>query len=142
MWCGFHHKVELVSLVFSPGESPDRVRELHFHILLLDGAYVYRDNWPPQFQRVRAPDKSELEDLVHLISQRAGRCLERLGLLEQDAESAWLGLEPEPAEDTDALPNIMGSSISSATAPALLHLLHPCSRIGLLWAHSKAKKRS
>ena len=48
-----------------------------------------------------APDKSELEDLVHLISQRAGRCLERLGLLEQDAENAWLELEP--ADDTDAL---------------------------------------
>jgi hypothetical protein len=68
----------------------------------------------PQFQRVRAPDKSELEDLVHLISQRAGRCLERLGLLEQDAESAWLELEP--ADDTDALPHIMGSSISYRVA--------------------------
>lgn len=47
---------------------------------------VYRDNRPPQFQRVRAPDKSELETLVQLISQRVGRCLERQGLLEQDAE--------------------------------------------------------
>lgn len=34
----------------------------------------------------RALDKSELEHLVELISQRVGRCLERLGLLEQDAE--------------------------------------------------------
>lgn len=45
-----------------------------------------------------------LEDLVHSISNRAGRCMERLGLLEQDAESAWLELEP--ADDTDALPHI------------------------------------
>jgi hypothetical protein len=30
-----------------------------------------------------------------LISQRAGCCAERLGLLEQDAESAWLALEPQ-----------------------------------------------
>lgn len=110
MWCGFHHKVELVSLVFSPGESPDRVRELHFHILLVDGAYVYRDNWPPQFQRVRAPDKTELEDLVHLISPRAGRCLERLGRLEQDAENSWLDLDP--AEEIDAMPHLLGSYVS------------------------------
>jgi hypothetical protein len=51
-----------------------------------------------------------LEDLVHSISQRAGRCLERLGLMEQDAESAWLELEP--ADKTDALPQILGSSFS------------------------------
>jgi hypothetical protein len=83
---------------------------IHFHILFLDGVYVYRDNRPPQFQRVKAPDKSELEDLVQLISQRVGRCLERQGLLEQDSESAWLDLDP--AEDTDAMPQILGSSIT------------------------------
>jgi hypothetical protein len=86
---------------------------IHFHILFLDGVYVYGDK-PPRFQRVKAPDKSELEDLVQLISQRAGRCLERLGLLEQDAEQAWLELDP--ADDTDALPHIMGSSISYRVA--------------------------
>ncbi|TCO77314.1 transposase-like zinc-binding protein [Chromatocurvus halotolerans] len=83
---------------------------IHFHILFLDGVYVYRDNRPPRFQRVKAPDKAELEELVQLISQRVGRCLERQGLLEQDTESAWLELEP--AEDTDAMPQILGSSIS------------------------------
>jgi hypothetical protein len=75
---------------------------IHFHILFLDGVYVYRDNRPPRFQRVKAPDKAELEELVQLISQRVGRCLERQGLLEQDTESAWLDLDP--AEDTDATP--------------------------------------
>jgi hypothetical protein len=83
---------------------------IHFHILFLDGVYVYRDNRPPRFQRVRAPDKSELEGLVQLISQRVGRCLERLGLLEQDAEQAWLDLDP--ADDTDAMPHLLGSSVS------------------------------
>jgi hypothetical protein len=83
---------------------------IHFHILFLDGVYVYRDNRPPRFQRVKAPDKGELEELVQLISQRVGRCLERKGLLEQDTESAWLDLDP--AEDTDAMPQILGSSIS------------------------------
>lgn len=83
---------------------------IHFHVLCLDGAYVYRDHRPPLFQRVKAPGKGELEDLVQLNSQRVGRCLERQGLLEQDAESAWLDLDP--AEDTDAMPQILGSSVS------------------------------
>ena len=63
---------------------------------------MYRDNRPPRFRRVKAPDQGELQELVQLISQRVGRCLERQGLLEQDTESAWLDLDP--AEDTDATP--------------------------------------
>lgn len=72
--------------------------------------YANRDNRSPRFQRVKAPDKSELEDLVQLISQRVGRCLERQGLLEQDAEQAWLELDP--ADETDAMPHLLGSSVS------------------------------
>ncbi len=75
---------------------------IHFHILFLDGVYVYRDNRPPCFQRIKAPGKGELEQLVQLISQRVGRCLKRQGLLEQDSENAWLehdhtnaGLSPD-----------------------------------------------
>jgi hypothetical protein len=83
---------------------------IHFHILFLDGVYVYRKDRPPRFQHVKAPDKAELEDLVHLISQRVGRCLERQGLLEQDDESAWLELDP--AEEADAMPQLLGSSIT------------------------------
>jgi hypothetical protein len=83
---------------------------IHFHLLFLDGIYLYRDDRPPRFQRVKAPEKRELEELILLISQRVGRCLERQGLLEQDTESAWLELDP--AEDTDAMPQILGSSVS------------------------------
>ena len=54
--------------------------------------------------------KDELEDLVQLISQRVGRCLERQGLLEQDTESAWLELDP--TDEADAMPHILGSSAS------------------------------
>ena len=54
---------------------------IHFHILFLDGVYVCRDDRPPRFQRVKAPNKDELEELIQLISQRVGRCLERQGLL-------------------------------------------------------------
>ncbi|CAA0121136.1 Uncharacterised protein [Halioglobus japonicus] len=83
---------------------------IHFHILFLDDVYVYRDNRSPRFQRIKVPDISELEELVQLISKRVGRCLERQGLLEQGAESSWLDLDP--AEDTDAMPQILGSSVS------------------------------
>ncbi|GHD24180.1 hypothetical protein GCM10007052_37630 [Halioglobus japonicus] len=40
----------------------------------------------PRFHRVKAQDKNELEDLVQLISQRVGLCLERQALLEQNTE--------------------------------------------------------
>jgi|GEM_PF-1167048 hypothetical protein len=33
---------------------------------------------------VKAPDKSALQDWVHLVSQLSGRCLERQCLLDQD----------------------------------------------------------
>ena len=82
---------------------------IHFHILFRDGVYVYRDDRPPRFQRVKAPDKGEPEELVNLISQRVGRCLERQGLPVQDTESARLDLDP--AEDTDAMPHLLGSSV-------------------------------
>ena len=57
-----------------------------------------------------------MEDLVQLISPRVGRCQERQGVLKRDAESAWLDLDP--AEDTDAMAHIMGSSISYRVAVA------------------------
>ena len=41
-------------------------------------------------------------------------CLEHQGLLEQDTESAWLELDP--AEDTDTMPQILGSSVSHRIA--------------------------
>ena len=82
---------------------------IHFHVLFPDGVYAYRDNRPPRFQRLKAPDKSELEDLFQLISERVGCRLERLGLLEQDAERAWLELDP--ADDAHAMPHLLGSSV-------------------------------
>ena len=63
----------------------------------------------PHRLRDLKPARHKLEDLGQLISRRVGRCLERQGLLEQDAESAWLDLDP--AEDTDAMPQILGSSV-------------------------------
>ena len=44
-----------------------QVRNHLITLLFLDGVYVYRDNRPPRFRRVKTPDKSELEELVQLI---------------------------------------------------------------------------
>ena len=49
----------------------------------------------PLFQRVKAPDKAELESLVHTLSERVGRYLERQGLLVRDMDNSYLALEPE-----------------------------------------------
>jgi hypothetical protein len=91
------HFPALVEQLAQQGKSlPDHVHR-EFEAYLKCGRLEYgflrvrRDNRPPRFQRVKAPDKGELEDLVQLISKRVGRCLERQGLLEQDTESAWLG---------------------------------------------------
>ena len=60
------------------------------------------------------PSRHYSTNSLKRISKRVGRCLERQGLLERDAESAWLDLEP--AEDTDAMPQILGSSVSYRVA--------------------------
>ena len=57
------------------------------------------------------------EQFRNSISQRLGRCLERRGLLEQDTESGWLDLDS--AEDDDAMPQILGSSVSYRIAVGL-----------------------
>ena len=52
---------------------------IHFHMLLLDGVYTSRHTAKdkPRFQRVKAPDRAELEQLVYTIRERTGRYLER-----------------------------------------------------------------
>jgi hypothetical protein len=37
---------------------------IHFHLLFLDGIYLYRDGRPPRFQRVKATGKGGLEELA------------------------------------------------------------------------------
>ena len=84
---------------------------IHFHMLLLDGVYVVgheqRDHL--RFQRVKAPDKTELESLVQTLSERVGSCLERQGLLVRDMENSYLALE---SGDESGLEQMLGSSIT------------------------------
>ena len=83
---------------------------IHLHMLCLDGVYAPRPDGGLRFARVKAPAREELEHLVQQIAERVGRALERMGLLQRDAESAWLDLPP--VEDTDPMRQLLGSSVT------------------------------
>ena len=83
---------------------------IRFHLLIIDGVYLPRNKTPPLFRRVKASDRAELEVLMHHISQRVGRCLERMGLLVRDAGSEYLNL-PLP-EEHNPMAQLIGSSVT------------------------------
>ena len=62
---------------------------IHFHMLFLDGAYSSNGH-PNRFRQVKAPSRTELTRLTHTIAQRAGRYLERQGLVERDTGNIFL----------------------------------------------------
>lgn len=68
-----------------------------------------------------------------------GHFLERQGLLERDAENSYLASD---TEDEDPMTPLLEHSITSVTAPALLYLLHPCSRTALPLGLNKAVRYS
>jgi hypothetical protein len=80
-------------------------------VLLLDGVYV--GGHDPRdhrcFQQVKAPDKGELESLVHTLSEWVGSYLEREGLLVRDMDNSYLALE---SEDESGLEQVLCSSIT------------------------------
>ena len=78
-------------------------------MLVLDGVYVGNDYGGLRFHRVNAPSVDELKVLVHVISHRVARFLEKRGFLERDAESTYLALEPD---DDDAMVQLQGHSIT------------------------------
>jgi iron complex outermembrane recepter protein len=59
---------------------------------------------------LRTPNNPPDPCTTHLRAERVGRALERMGLLQRDAESAWLDLPP--VEDTDAMRQLLGSSVT------------------------------
>ena len=63
---------------------------VHFHMLVLDGVYVERPDGTLRFRRVAAPTSAELNALTATLAHRIGRFLERRGIIERDAENAWL----------------------------------------------------
>ena len=87
---------------------------VHFHMLLLDGVYVERADGTLRFRRVGAPTAAELEALTDTLARRIGRLLERRGLVERDAENAWLAGDEnvEPA----AIDTLRAASITYRVA--------------------------
>ena len=113
---------------------------IHFHMLFLDGVYSGPGGSAKRFRWVKAPTSDELTQLTHTIAQRIGRCLERQGLLVRDADDSYLTAHAVDSADDDPMHHLLGHSITSATAPALLYLLHPCSRTASPWDHSRGAK--
>lgn len=82
---------------------------VHFHMLFLDGIYVENKYGKTTFQRTNAPNQEELAKLVHTISHRVARYLERQGILERDEENSYLQLD---GMDEDPMQQLIGCSVS------------------------------
>ncbi len=60
---------------------------------MLYGVYAEDKHGVMRFHRVKAPTIGELNTLVHQLSHRITRFLEKKGWLQQDAENTWLLLD-------------------------------------------------
>jgi len=67
---------------------------VHFHMIFVDGVYVTNASGEPVFRAVRSPSAGELQALVQRTAEGIGRLLEKRGLIERDADSAWLSGKP------------------------------------------------
>ena len=83
---------------------------VHAHMLFLDGVYARGKNGQLRFHRTAAPDIKALEALVHRISHRVGRCLERQGYLERDEENTYAVLDG--LEDDECMQQLQSHSIT------------------------------
>lgn len=81
---------------------------IHFHMLFLDGVYEI-DSDRCRFQEVKPPSISELNQLLHRLSERIGRLLEREGLIERDMENSYLSMD---CMEDDLMSQLHGSSIT------------------------------
>jgi hypothetical protein len=82
---------------------------IHFHMLFLDGVYVQDDGGQCGFRQTSAPTAEQLHDLLHRISIRVARFLERRGILVRDEGSSYLSLE---GLDEDPLSDIHTHSVT------------------------------
>ena len=72
--------------------------------------HIYAENkhGKPSFNWIKAPAPEELATLVHTISHRVAKFLERKGMLEQDDENSYLQLD---AVEVDSMWQFHGYSI-------------------------------
>ncbi len=90
----YHHNTEqtgAVTLIQRFGSALNL--NIHSPMLFLDGVHVTTGE-RLAFRRAPPPTVVALEKLVHLISKRVGRALERQGLLVRDVENSFLTLDP------------------------------------------------
>ena len=79
-------------------------------MIFLVGVYVEgRHGSLDRFQWVKSPTSEELAQLTHTIARRAGRFLERQGLIESDAENSHLAWD---SVDDDSMAHLHGHSIT------------------------------
>lgn len=83
---------------------------IHFHMLFLDGVYeVGADGLAGNFHAIEAPKSIEMNRLLHRMSERIAKFLERNGKLERDTEAGSLILD---GFDDDVMSHLQGSSIT------------------------------
>jgi hypothetical protein len=82
---------------------------IHFHMLFLEGAISENPWGGTTFTRIKAPSHDEMVELVHTVSQRIAKYLEKVGLVERDMENSFLNL---PIDDEDSLLQLQGASVS------------------------------
>ena len=78
-------------------------------MLYLEGAISENPWGGTTFTRIKAPSHSDMVELVHTISQRIARYLEKAGFVERDMENSFLNL---PIDDEDSLLHLQGASVS------------------------------
>jgi len=82
---------------------------IHFHMLFLEGA-ISENTWGgTTFTRIKAPSHDDMVELVHTISHRIAKYLEKVGIVQRDMENSYLNL---PIDDEDSLLQLQGASVS------------------------------
>jgi hypothetical protein len=82
---------------------------IHFHMLFLEGT-ISENSWGgTTFTRIKAPCHNDMVELVHTISHRIAKYLEKVGLVQRDMENSYLNL---PIDDEDSLLQLQGASVS------------------------------
>jgi hypothetical protein len=82
---------------------------IHFHMLFLEGAISENPWGGTTFTRIKAPSHDDMVTLVHTISHRIARYLEKAGLVVRDMDNTYLNL---PIDDEDSLLQLQGASVS------------------------------
>jgi ribosomal protein S27E len=82
---------------------------IHFHMLFLEGAISGNAWGGTSFTRIKAPSHNDMVELVHTISHRIAKYLEKVGLVQRDMENSYLNL---PIDDEDSLLQLQGASVS------------------------------